>query len=216
MTTEAEGLGLIDLPQLEWPITYRYTVRLPWGYTRQVLTVNALGLGDSPDRAVELGRQLWTRTVAPATSRHVELVTHDTVAWRFFPAALPMAHVATYGLISQEPALPEETPCVVLDTRIRGTRRFRRFFIGGAPRSWVVGRQLTWGGMYALEGWCQLALMGLRSRHHGGPFEWLVHYPHALTPTMENPSGVGFRRVTDLRLCSYTSKAPDPSGEPWP
>lgn len=207
---------LLELAQLTWPITIRFHTEGTFGASQQELTVDAPGLLGSIEGSMLLGDELWRRLVATATCRDVELVRYETVMWKLAPTPFVSIPLFGRGLLSDTPATREATPVLVMHTGHDDARARRSFFLYGAPADWSRDGVMTKAGLRAVEGWGQMALMGLCSHLTGSPFVWHLAYPEALPASAGNGNGVAFRRVEFLRCCWHTERAPDPSPLAWP
>lgn len=212
----AADLQVIDLPALEWPVTFRWLIRAPWGRTQQELTVDVPALKDDVGASGRLGYELWKRAVAAATTNQVLLEAVDYIPWRFSPVPLFGLEPPVAGLLQGIPAPRADTACIVMHTGHLDRLSTRRMAVPGVPYRWINERLVTVGGRQALEALGQLMVMGMCGTLTGAPMVWMLAYPGLLEPTIENPSGVAFRRMEYLRICWHTTKAPEPSGEPWP
>src|SRR5215207_9748432 len=116
MTTAAEYFKVDPLSVYAWPITYRYWHSLPWGETRQTLTVDAPDIADNDAASRALGLELWKLCVAPATTQHLHLVAWETMQWK--QSVLPAIDVPpfTSGSLTGAPAPREQTPVGILSS----------------------------------------------------------------------------------------------------
>lgn len=184
--------------------------------TQQELTVDVPELTDNLEATVALGRLLWQRGVAPATTRQSVLWYWETVVWKGLPVPVAQPDGFSTGLLEGTAAAREDSPVVVMHTGHADGRGRRRFFLAGAPASWVPDGLMTMNALNAAEAWGRLMMVGLSRHITGSPLLWLLRYPQLLPVTVDNPSGVAFRRVEYLRCCWHTERAPDPSPAPWP
>jgi hypothetical protein len=202
---------MIDLAALTWPVTYVWEVRAPWGDTQQTLTVEVPALEGKLAATERLGAHLWSVCTAPAVSGFVSLTGMGYVAWKQGGIASVAPVVPHYG---DQPALPssrENTPQLVLLTGHADKAGRRRFFLPGAPRMWSANGLLTRGGFEALIPHARGMMLGLATPSLGSGIEWLLVYPGEVEPNVDNLTGTCFRRVTHVRVCHHTDKAPAPS-----
>lgn len=204
------------LEDFEWPVTYRYHMRAPWGDTQSELTVDVPALKDDIESSTKLGGELWRRAIAAAITRETELVVTDAVIWRFIPSPLPLAEVFSKGLLGGTPATRNRSACLVLHSGHIDRRARQRFALPGIPAEWVTGGLLNRTARGGLERLARAMLMGMCGHLTGGPMVWLLPYPRLLDVSATNPSGVAFRRVEYVRCCWHTRPAPDVTGGPWP
>lgn len=216
MSAASEKFRVLGLDAVTWPCTFRYHVKAAWGETQQVLTVDAPGLYDMIGASVQLGLELWQRGVALATTRSTSLLWWETVAWKASSIPVPQIATTAFGLLSGTPAPRFVTPQLELLTGHADDLGFRRFPLAGAPAEWQSLGILTHGGMNAAELAGRILMLGLGTHMSGSPMQWLLTYPQLLPADVENPSGVAFRVVTNLRVCTFPDRAPEPSTEPWP
>lgn len=205
-------------PPARWanPVSYRFHIDTPWGETQQDLHVDCPVLAGNTTASQNLGLELWRRGVATATTRHVVLVVWETVVWRElpFPIVRPAGNVR--GLLDGAAAAQSDTPVVVMHSDHADDLARRRFFLSGAPASWVADRMVTLGGRDAMETWGTMMGVMLAGDLVGAPCTMLLAYPGLLPASIDNATGVAFRRVKRLRGMQYTARAPDESFEAWP
>lgn len=212
----AERWKVTPLEDYAWPVTYRYRMRAPWGDTQTEMSLDVPALQGDLNSSLKLGGELWRRAIAPAITRHVELLGTDVVMWRYQPSALPMSESFSKGLLVGTPAPRADSACLVLLTGHFDKMGFRRLFLPGIREAWVAGGLLTRTARGALQDLSYSLVMGLCTGIVGAPYTWLIAYRDLLPATSSNPSGVSFRPVQGLRVCHHTEKAPEPSGMPWP
>lgn len=209
---DAASLLMLPLEQFAWPVTYGYIVATPWGTTRQSLTVNVPQLEGMPDATRLLGRLLWGTVTAPAVIGDVKLTHVSVTFWKSLGVAIPMPIQELRGNLIGRASPREHTPQMVMLTGHADDDGKRRFFFPGAPRGWVKD------GLLQKEGWEHLlphaagCMLGLQEPALSSGLEWLIAYPGVLESTLENFTGVAFRRVTHLRVCHHTDKAPEVTG----
>lgn len=214
--TTWEKFRLLDPASLTWPCSFRYHLRTDWGDTQQVLSVDAPGVANLQGASTKLGLELWRRSVAIATTRQVSLLWWETVTWRTSSIPVPQVASSVFGLLSGNPSRREDTPHLELLTGHDDPLGFRRFPLAGSPSDWHDGHQLTFGGMNAVELTGRIMFCGMSNVLAAAPMRWLLAYPDLLPASAENPSGVGFRAVTDVRCFRHILRTPEPSSEPWP
>lgn len=214
--TPAELFQVSEPAAHSWPITYRWHVSAPWGLTQQELSIDVPALEGDEGKSRTFGPMLWRTVVAPATTFQTYLVGTDVVCWKGLAAPLPHVHVPVGGVRGGDPCSRENTPQVVLHTGHTDDMARRRFFLAGAPESWVGGRMVTLEGWDELESWWNALGVFARELVPGAPAQLLIAYPNLLPTSVENPTGVGFRKVVTGRGTLHAARAPDPSGASWP
>lgn len=203
---------MIDLAELEWPVTYMYEVSAPWGLTRQELTVNVPALVDNFAATERLGLALWSLVTAPAVSGFVALQGLSWVPWRFGAAAPPSPTLPRFGDRIAVPASRDNSPQLVFLTGHGDKASRRRFFLPGAPREWVSEGLLTREGFEQLLPHASGMMLGLATPELGSGIEWLLVYPGEVQGNPDNPTGTCFRRVKHVRVCWHVDRAPDVPG----
>lgn len=202
-------LELIPIDMLAWPVTYRYYVSTPWGYSQHDITLNAPTLMADPLAADKHGRLLWEALVAPATSWQCALWGFDVVHWRGagVPHLVPVTGVT--GRHGGAPASRDDSLQLVLMPGNGVGRQRRRWFLPGTPASWVSGGLLTREGW---EGGLTLAramVMGLMMIYPDPTSQWLMYYEGVAPFDLGNPRGVAFQYAMGVRCCHHTDRAPD-------
>ena len=212
--TDAHALGMINLHELAWPVTFTYFIRAPWGETQQTLTVNAPQLEANTEATRRLGPLLWSVLTAPAVVGDVSMYLCWTTIWKAYAVLPPAGGLELRGNLFGPASRRVDTPQIVMLTKHPDNAGRRRLFMPGAPRDWSSG------GMLTTQGWEQLlahaagCMLGLAEPGLVSGLEWLIAYPNVLEASLANLPGVAFRRVTHLRVCQHTDKAPEPSGIP--
>jgi len=199
-----------------WLISYRYWITAPWGETRQELTLNVPSLLSNPDASIALGVHLWKRGIAPAITRHVRMWAYETVLWHQLPFPNMTPVDDAYGLLDGAAAPRADTPYVGFHSDHSDDMGMRRFFLPGAPASWISGRQLTRGGRDALEGWGIMLGAACSSYLIGAPMQLQLLFNELLVPSAGNITGAAFRPVKWVRGFEHTARAPEPSSGVWP
>lgn len=210
--TEASQLQMLPLSDFLHPVTFRYWVGAPWGQTRQAITVNAPNFLGNDEALVRLGRLLWLGVTAPAVTSSVRLELMAIHVWRGAGLGVPHPVAQAEGQHHAFTAPRDETPQLLMLTGHPDDDGKRRFFLPGVPRNWVGNGLLTAAGMESLMGHARSIIMGLGAEGGAQPLDWLWAYPGALEPTVENPTGIAFRRVVHIRVCYHTDRAPDVTG----
>lgn len=206
MSVRSEAWGTLDLDEVQYPITYWYTVTGPWGTTHQWLTVEAPAVAGNQDAIIALGPELWAKAIAGAITADSALVMTVSTVWRepTLGGFAPLPPV--FGGLSGAPAPAEDAAVLVMNTGKLDPLGSRRLYLGGIPARWVAHRLLTEVGMRALEGQAQAMVMGLCGHLTGSPLRWLIAYPNLLDATLENPQGVAFRRVEYVAVAHHTAR----------
>lgn len=216
MSVESVRAQLIDLPDLVWPITYKWDVLAPWGNTQQELTVNVPTLANDEASSRRLGSLLWSMVCTPVLHRDVQLVTTWCMCWRGSSVATFELPLNMRGSRSGTVAPRNDSAVLLLHTSHLDRRSRRRLFLPGIPRAWSADGVLSDGALGDLESHTQGVFMGMASHLTGSPIGWYIGYTGALESTPANLYGIGFRRVEYVRVCQYTDKAPDMASGVWP
>jgi hypothetical protein len=214
--TPEEYFRMDGLLAYEWPVTWRYHVSAPFGRTQQLLTVDVPAFAGSIEHSQQLGLELWSRGLAGASTVGLELLEWDTVCWRLAPAALPLQAFGARGHNSGPSTGRDRAAFLTLETGLLDSFGFRRLCLPAIPESWALGNQLSFAGWDGLLTIAEGLNIGLQQPIAGGPYQWLIPYPELLPASPSNPSGVAFRKVTKVRVCSFLDRAPDPSALPFP
>lgn len=203
--------AMLSLYNLTWAVTTTYHMSAPWGLTQVSLTVDAPELYGKVPESVQLGLELWNRSIATAMCRSVYLEFQDTICWHQIPIGMPIPRLQVRGQLFGASTGRDDSACIVMHTGHADSYARRRMILPGIPKSWVVDGLLTENGMGKLEDLGHMMMMGMAAHITGGPMAWLIAYPDALDPEPGNFTGVGFRSVEYLRICHHTERAPDTS-----
>jgi hypothetical protein len=212
--TSASQLGMLGLEQVTWPVTYTYLIDTPWGETQQQLTVDAPALVDQMTPTKALGRLLWGSFAAPAAVGDVSMYACLLTTWKAYAGPVVAPGPELRGNLFGSASPRGETPQAVMMTGHNDDDGRRRLFFAGAPNNWAENGLLTMAGWEGLWPHCVGLTTGLMSPGLSAGLEWLLAYPDRLESSLTNLPGVAFRKVTHLRICWHTDKAPEPSGIP--
>lgn len=215
-TDTLESLGMLGPDAFQYPVTGRYVLEAPWGFTSQEITVDAPALASRPDKVADYFRALWTVTIAPAISHDVALVELWTAQWKTLAIPTPIPVTNTYGLRLLPPAAREHSVQLVLMPDSDNPNLRRRLFLPGVPAGYVGPDFIEGFGWPALLSQARGAFMGLQPLPPAVQTAWLVAYPGAVRPAIGNALGVGFRRVRSVRVCWHVDRAPELPAGIWP
>lgn len=204
-------LGMVALADVAWPISWRFDLRAPWGFTQQFLTVDCPELWDDVDSSVRLGRSLWRRALATASVRDLELLSYDTVTWGVGTPPQPTIVTDSHGLQLGVGTGRADSVQLVLHTGHMDRWARRRVPLPAVPSSWVRDGSLTSGGWGITRTLAQALMLGGMGAFVGSPFQLMHAYTGVVPAATDNPQGVAFRRVTHVRVVQFTDKAPDAS-----
>lgn len=206
---DAALLDLLPLEDVPYPISWRYILQTPHGFTQQTLTADVPYLANRPDLGGALGARLWLSSLATASTASTALTVVQTVQWKQSSVAEVQAVTDTYGTRSGLTAAADSTAVLVALTGHQDTYGRRRLFLPGTPASWVQDRMLTQNGAAKLQELARALVLGIGLPHGDKDIRWLNYYPGAIT--YEDPPfhRVGFRRVSHVRVCHYAERQPD-------
>lgn len=212
-----EALAMLPADTFNDPVSYHYEMRCPWGLMALDLTVDIKILINDVSYYAAIGEHLWRSAIATAITTGVSLDTFFYVRWLAAPLAMPaVPSLSTRGRIHATGAGRGHCPIVLMHSGHADNYAARRITLPATPIAWQEDGILTPRGWDELMAWAQGVRMGLAADDIGGDLQHLIAYPHVVEPTIENLNGVGFRRVTHLKVLQFTDKAPDlPSGL-WP
>lgn len=199
-----------------WIVSYRWNMTAPFGPTQTEMCVEMPNLVDQAKATRTLGPWLWTFLIAPAISTLVVLDTVESIVWN--KALIANVDAPPIEMRGQHFGLGtdrDDSGQWVLDAGAE-KRWNRRVFLPAMPRAWQRDGLLTRSGWENLVEYARAAYMGLQPIYPNPLATWYNAYPGVVPPTLENPLGVGFKPVKEVRVCWHTDKAPLPSGEVWP
>lgn len=210
-------LGMMEVADLNDPVSFRYEMLTSFGLVAAELSVDVkININDN-SYYPKIGLSLWSASIATAISRDVRLDLMWWVRWRSGSLALPVAPpMLSRGRQTGTPAGKAHTATVMMHTGHSDNLAARRLYLPSTPLTWQSGGMLTDRGWDSLMTWAQGVKMGLAGDELGGDLQHLIAYPHVADVTIENLTGVGFRRVTHLKVLQYTDKCPDFDGGLWP
>jgi hypothetical protein len=215
MTDYHDGKGY-RLQDLHWCISWRFLVSAPWGATQQELTVDAPPLVDKLEESRKLGLMLWANALAPASSRSLHLDAVQTMCWHgmLMPTYDPYANVhgTQFG-----PSTDRSTAGVLkFLTGDNDGSGSRRVFIPAMPSGWAADDLLTRDGAEQLQALARGLYIGATEAGGASSMVLLNAYPRMFEGDGLMVHPVGFRKVTHIRVCQYTERAPSPGAATWP
>lgn len=211
-----QDLKLLPASSFVWPVTWRYEVQAPWGWTQQELTADVPMLFGEPGRSALLGRLLWQTAIAPAISRDVHLRAVWTATWKEISVPIPIQVDGHRGVQFGKSTPRDHAGQLVLMSGHNDSWGRRRLFLPSIPNAWVDGGLLAPAGWQALLTHARAMYMGLRPLAPGAVMRWLIAYLEDDHIAPANPYGVHFREVTSVRVCWHTDKAPERTSGLWP
>jgi hypothetical protein len=198
------------------PISVRYVMITPFGWTQQDLSFDVPYLGLDPSKIGQVFWALWEFFVATATVRSTSLIYLMYVDHHGAPAPQLYAGLPLSGLQLGATGDRGHQAVVTLHSGEADDWAARRFFVPGMPRSWQADGLLTDTGWDGLMAWVQGVGLGGLGQLTGSEFQLLHSYFGAVDVTPENLLGVAFRTVRYLRLHHHVAKVPDLSLGIWP
>jgi len=210
-------LGMLEAGDFNEPVTYRYEVVTPFGRMAQELSVDIRILINKAEYVPAIGSALWAALIAPAISRDVRLDLLWYVRWRQGGLALPFVPAQSHrGNQSGTSAGRAHTAIAIFHTGHSDNLAARRFYLHATPVRWQTDTMLNDRGWDGMLPWAQAVSMSLAGDALGGDFQQIVAYPWIVEPYIGNLFGVGFRKVTHIKVLQYTDKCPDFDGGVWP
>lgn len=210
------SLRMMGLDDFTWPVSILWHTAGPQGFTQQELTVDVPVLNGMHDETIALAGALWDAVVAPATTSSVQLLYSDVLIWHEAPLPGIGAGGFRFGRQPGRSASRAHSGVLLFHSGHDDDYAARRMFAYGMPERWTDGELLTEAGWDNLMAWGHALSMGLSAHFAGGTMQLLLMYPGVVESVPENLLGVGFRRVTDIRVCQYVDKAPELSTALWP
>lgn len=201
--------GFLRLDEVVWPLTYVYTIAVPWGYAKMEITVDAPALVDNLESTAATGLPIFNRAIAPAISFLCTHLTCDIWVWkRGF--AVDGGSLHPPGQNGIFPLGKSHGIVALMMSGHTDKRGKRRLYFPACPRSYIDSRgQLTDFGagemLTVLRGW----YAGFSAGIENSSFRWLNVFPDAITEPLTGFKRPGFRDVTHVRLCQYTVPVPD-------
>lgn len=208
--------NVLRLSEMVWPISWRWMIQTPFGPTSTVLSVEAPQLEDKPEASARLGKLLYMLAVAPATTMSTHPSFQETVCWK--NSDVPFAEGVTQmrGMLLSSTSSREDSAVLVMRTGHPDPRGSRQFHLGGIPASWSSDGMLNETGARQLQTHARGLLAGMVAGVGDLPYRWVIAYPRSVPISGPIGQEVSFRYVQTLRVCQYTSKAPELSGLIWP
>lgn len=201
--------GYYELLELQWPVTFNWTMSVPWGFARMALTVEAPTLVNDPMATAHAVNQLWTAAIAPAISFLTTLVDGGAYLWKL---GWSTSRDGTFpvGMNGIFPAGPSHGVAVVMHSGHTDRAARRRLIFPTCPRAWIDDHgQLEHDGAGKMLTHLRGMFAGLNGTIENAPMAWLLPNPTAFHDPITGFGRVGFRSVEHLRLCSYTVPVPD-------
>jgi hypothetical protein len=206
---DAAQMQMLALEEIPYPVSWRYLLQTPHGFSQCSLSADVPYLSDKPEFAAAVGAKLWESSLATASTLSTALRVIQTVQWKLSPVAQVQAVTDAYGTRDEDTAPADSTAVLVALTGHLDSYGRRRVFLPGTPASWVEDRMLTKKGAEGLQELARGMILGLTPPHEDKDIRWLTYYPSALRYDVAPFQRVGFRRVTNVRVCHYAERMPD-------
>jgi hypothetical protein len=207
---------MLDITDLVWPVTYRWVVSHPTGFSSWEISVDAFNLNGKHDETVALGSRLFNATIATAICTSTRLEYYDYFIYKEAPAPSLTGGAGATGKLFGTPAPRRSSAVVTFNTGHSDSYGRRQHALYGMPYAWQDGTFLTERGWDGVMGYAHLLAMGLQGQHFAGELQHLIAYWHVLPLSVPNFFGVAFRRVTSYNVFQYVEKAPELSTGLWP
>lgn len=212
----ASDLELYPITDFHMPVSVRYVMHTPFGWTTSVFTFDIYDLDSDLSKLGACLWAAWNAVVAPATTVRTTLWYLEFVNWHTSPLAQLYVGLPQVGRFVERVGARDEQGVIILHDEKHDELSGRRFFTPGMPAAWAADGMLTdagWDGlMNLINGWA----MGLMGYFVGGSFSLFNVHVGVIDPSLSNPAGAGLRLVHSLRACQYVDKAPDLTVGLWP
>lgn len=212
----AADIGMIDLDDLNNPITFRFNVGTHFGRSFQEVTVDTPGAPTTLEGLTLFAALLWSSSIANAINASAELLFTECVVWKAGPAALLLTTTGIAGNVHGSRGPDAEAGVMVMHTGDSDKYSRRPMYFSDFSASWRDDRVLTPVGLTGMYTTCAAMAMGLGVDLFGGPMSWLLHYARVIPFRPNNILGVAFRRVRYVRVLSYCDRPPDDVSLDWP
>jgi hypothetical protein len=209
-------LQMLDVSDLVWPVTYRWVVSHPTGFSSWEISVDAFNLNGHHDETVALGGRLFTASIATAICTSTRLEFFDYFIHKTMAAPSISGGAGLTGKLFGTPAPRRSSAALTFNTGHSDSYGRRQQYLYGMPNAWQDGAFLTNAGWDGVMGYAYLLAMGLQGQHFAGELQHLIPYWHVLPTSVPNFFGVAFRRVTSYNVFQYVEKAPELSTGLWP
>jgi hypothetical protein len=214
---DALSLRMIPLGILQQPLTFRFLLDTPFGFTYQDLTLDVPGLNTDLETLSRFGDSIYKLVYGSAASASVHCSLATVVFWKATSALIMNVPLPTAGGQVNLPAgTKENSAVVVLHTGHGDNYARRRLYIPGFPRAWSHEGLLNGTGQTKLYNAVATWYMAFKGSALANPYRWLIAYPRVVQSDETNFFGVAFRQPEFFRICNHTGKPPDGPGLDWP
>lgn len=207
---------MIALDNLTWPVSFRYVIGTPFGFTQQEITTDIPELEGLQAETAAWGFKLWQTTIAKAISHDAELEILEYVMWKLPPAVFTAGTGAPAGGSALSGSPREHSGQLTLHTGHMDKFARRDFYVPRMPNAWQSEGVLNDAGQRGMYGLAAVLAMGFNSLNAGGPLRWLIHYTGVVDAEPSNLLGVAFRAVQFVRVKTYCMPAREGINLLWP
>jgi len=214
---DALQLGMIPLGIFPQPLTFRFVVDVPWGFTHMDLT---LDIPDLPFEFEVLNRfcpSLWQGAYGSKLSSSAKTSLATVINWKGVGGlSMTVPFVTQSGFLNTTPAKERETGVAVLHTGHADNYARRRMYFPAMPRAWQTGELLNATGEQKIYDAVAVQYMSFKGSELYNPYKWLIAYPNVVPGETGNLFGVAFRQPLGVRVCTHCGKPPEGAGLDFP
>lgn len=212
----AASLGMIELDDLENPISFRFHCGGGSGSVAQEITVNAIGLEPGLEILTRFAGYVWYGSVALATTTALSVIFTEAVVWKAGPATLLVPASGMAGRIPGPSGTEDSAGVLTLHTDHVDKYARRQLYVPNIPRAWRGNRVLSDTGQQGMYRLAAVMAMGFGLDQFSGPTPMLIHYTDVVERSPSNILGVAFRRVHHIRVHNYCEEPPPDDNLLWP
>ena len=214
---DALSQGMIPLGILNQPLTFKYTVDTPFGFTNHELTL------DVPDLSLDLAvlsrfaSSIWASVFGSALCNTVGSSICTIVNWKTSGSILlTVPLIGAQGRQSGPSGNAKQSGVLVLHTGHGDSYARRRIYFPGMPRRWQFDGLLNGTGQTQLYRTVATWYMAFKGSALPNPYRWLIAYPRVVEAGTGNFFGVAFRQPEYFRICNHCGKPPEGAALDWP
>lgn len=211
------SLRMIPLGILNQPMTFRFLLDSPHGFTYQDLTLDIPDLQTDLETLSRFASSIYNLTYGSASCTSLQASIATVVFWKATAALIKTVPlVAAGGQVHATHGAREDSGVVVLHTGHADNFARRRLYIPAMARNWVHEGVLNGTGQTQLYNAVATWYMAFKGSALPNPYRWLIAYPRVVQSDETNFFGVAFRQPEFFRICSHTGKPQEGSGLDWP
>jgi hypothetical protein len=214
---DALQLAMIPLTGTTQPLTFRFMIDTPFGFTTQDLTLDIPTLPFTLEVMSRFAPSLWSTCFGSASSASVHCSIATVVNWKGTGGfILSVPFVTQSGRVHTTAASQDESGVLILHTGHTDNFARRRIYLAGMPRNWQFQGLLNGTGQSEIYNAVSRMYMAFKGTALANPYRWLIAYPRVVEAGETNLFGVAFRQPEYFRIANHCGKPQEGISLDWP